>query len=124
MSYSSFLPVSLMADIHPSCRRHMQVNFSTICASKVGRWWLCWRRSAWPHFAVDSLAGQRDGCVWRTDYGSGDEISATLPAGHLGRADRRMEGLLAGWLGQRAAVLLGDGDQGEELKTQPVLDGS
>ena len=77
---------------------------------------------AWPHFAVDSLAGQRDGCVWRTDYGSGDEISAALPAGHFGRADRRMEGLLAGRLGQRPAVLLGDGDQGEDLKNpKPVL---
>src|SRR5207237_312376 len=39
-----------------------------------------------------------------------------------GRADRRMEGLLAGWLGQRPAVLLGDGDQGEELKTQKCFE--
>src|SRR5436309_12350488 len=58
-------------------------------------------------------------CVERTHYGSGDEISAALPAGHLGRADRRMESLLAGWLGQRPAVLLGDGDQGEELSDEP-----
>ena len=54
-------------------------------------------------------------CVEQTDHASGDEISAALPAGHLGRADRRMEGLLAGWLGQRPAVLLGDGGEGEEL---------
>src|SRR5947209_15856716 len=63
-------------------------------------------------------------CVEQTDYGSGDEICAAVPAGHLGRADRRMEGLLAGWLGQRPAVLLGDGDQGEHLKNRkPVLTG-
>ena len=62
-------------------------------------------------------------CVERTDYASGDEISAALPAGYLGRADRRMEGLLAGRLVQRPAVLLGDGDQGEELKTQTCVDG-
>ena len=63
-------------------------------------------------------------CVERTDYGSGDEISEAVPAGQLGRADRRMEGLLAGWLGQRPAVLLGDGDQGEDLKKRkPVLTG-
>src|SRR5437763_6578925 len=60
-------------------------------------------------------------CVERTDYGSGDEISAAWPAGHLGRADRRMEGLLAGWLGQRPAVLLGDGDQGEKLNPNLFL---
>ena len=40
-----------MADIHPSCRRHMQVNFSTICASKVGQWRLCCRRP-WPHLQL------------------------------------------------------------------------
>ena len=62
-------------------------------------------------------------CVERTDDASGDEISAALQAGQLGRADRRMEGLLAGWLGQRPAVLLGDGDQGEELETQTCVDG-
>ena len=54
-------------------------------------------------------------CVERTNHASGNEISLSLPAGRRGRADRRMAGLLAGWLGQGPVVLLGDGGEGEEL---------
>ena len=60
-------------------------------------------------------------CVERTDRASGDKISAPWPAGGLGRADRRMAGMLAGWLGQEPAVLLRDGVEGEELNPNLLL---
>src|SRR4030088_3470651 len=38
----------------------------------------------------------------------------------LGRADRRMEGLLVGRRGQRSSVLLRDGGESEELTNLPL----
>ena len=43
------------------------------------------------------------------DYASGNETIATLPGGRVGHRNRRLESVLAGWLGQAPAVLFGDG---------------
>jgi hypothetical protein len=60
-------------------------------------------------------------CVERTEHASGDEISAPLPAGRLGRGDRRLESALGWWLGQGPLVLLRDGGKGEELNPNLLL---
>ena len=61
-------------------------------------------------FAVDSLAGQRDGCVW-----SGQTMAVETKFLRLyqpATLGEQIDGWKVCWLGQRPAVLLGDGDPG------------
>ena len=63
---------------HSPARPMMRAFCMHATCSSESRVRLYWVRQGWPFFAVDSFAGRWHGCVGRTDYARGDEISAPL----------------------------------------------